>query len=640
LVADVAATQTLAIRLDPPSPKGEVRHRNLPSNEYEYREFHQTANSAMNARRAIGALALASAFVLVMPSAAAEKVVRIAYPSAERGFDCAAESDEFTGTLCDSVYDALLQYDYLARPVALQARAAEALPEISADGRTYTFRIKRGIFYTPHEVFGGKRRELTAHDFAFSLKRLLDPKVKAQWQFLLEGKFVGFEVLQADARRTGKFDYDRAVRGIEVPDPYTLILRLKEPDYNLNYILAMPATAALAREVVERYGAAVAEHPVGTGAFMLKEWRRSSRIVLVRNPAYRDDRFSTIANTDADDIAITNYLRNKKLPLVDRIEVFVIDEDQPRWLAFLNREHDYLRPVPEVYADIAIPGGKIAPNLARSGIRATPNEQAWLVYTMFNMQDAVIGGYTPEKIALRRAMSIAYPVQDEIAILEKGQSVLAFSPIARGMAGYTSERAAWHEYSPAKARALLDLYGYVDRDGDGWRETPEGKPLVIDLASAPVLRERQRNELWKSAMDAIGIRMTFNKVEKLPDLRKQAQAGKVQMWTYGWIADYPDGENFLQLFWSKSIGGANYAMYDKPEYDKLYEEIKVMPDSPARTGRYRKMVHMLWVDNPWRVHYLRQRTILMHPWVIGYRKHPFGHEPWRYIDIDATKKLN
>jgi oligopeptide transport system substrate-binding protein len=582
------------------------------------------------------ACVLSASFLLSAP-AHAEKVIRIAYTSAERGFDCAAESDEFTGTLCDNIYDSLLQYDYLARPVVLQPRAAAAMPDISADGRTYTIRIKRGITFTDHKLFGGKARELTAADYAYSLKRLLDPTVKAQWQFLLEGKFVGLETLQADAKTTGKFDYDRPVRGIETPDRYTLVLRLKEPDYNLNYILAMPATAAVAREVVEFYGTAFAENPVGTGPYRLKEWRRSSKIVFVRNPAFREEVFATVAASTPEDLAIATALKGKRLPIIDRIEVSVIDEDQPRWLAFLNREHDYLRPVPEVYADIALPGGKVAPNLTAQGIRKVANEQAWLVYTMFNMQDPVLGGYTPERIALRRALSIAYPVADEIAILEKGQSLEAFSPIAPGMTGFTNERASWHEYNPAKAKALLDLYGYIDRDGDGWREAPDGSQLTIDLASYPVLRERQRNELWKRAMDAIGIRMTFKKIERLPDLRKQAQAGKVQMWTYGWIADYPDGENFLQLFWSKSIGGANYAMYSRPEYDALYEQIKIMPDSPARTQRYRQMVKMLWVDNPWRVHYLRQRTILLHPWVIGYKKHPFGHESWRYLDIDTTK---
>jgi oligopeptide transport system substrate-binding protein len=572
----------------------------------------------------------------------ATKTIRVAYPSAERGFDCAAESDEFTSTLCDNIFDSLLQYDHLARPIALQPRAAVALPEISADGLTYTLRIKRGIYFTPHRAFGAlgaKKRELTAQDFAYSLKRLVDPANKAQWQFLIDGKFDGVDALVAEAKQTGKFDYDRPVRGIETPDSHTLVLRLKAPDYNLSYILAMPATAAVAREVVELTRNAFAETPVGTGPYMLAEWRRSSRLVLVRNPDYREEYFSTVANKNASDISIATHLQGKRLPLIDRIEVSVIDEDQTRWLAFLNNEHDYVRPVPEAYADIALPAtapGKIAPNLARLGITRTPNEIAWLTYTMFNMQDPVVGGYSAERIALRRAISIAYPMHDEIMILEKGQVDETFSPIAPGMAGYTEMRAPWHEYNPARAKALLDIHGYVDRDGDGWRDAPNGSPLVIDQASVPRLKERQRNELWKRAMDDIGIRMTFNKVEKLPDLRKQAQAGRVQMWTYGWIADYPDGENFLQLFWSKSIGGANYAMYAKPEYDALYEKIKAMPDSPARTALYDQMVKMLWIDNPWRVNFMRQGTILVHPWVKGYKKHPFAHEPWRYLDIDTT----
>lgn len=584
--------------------------------------------------RSVVAAALAAFATIGL--AAPQKIIRVAYPSAERGFDCAAESDEFTGELCDSIYDALLQYDYLARPIKLQPRAAVSLPEVSSDGLTYTFHVKRGIFFTPHAAFGGKKRELTAADYAYSLKRLIDPINKAQWQFLIEGKFVGLDQLAREAKQSGRFDYDKPVRGIETPETHKLVLRLTEPDYNLPYILAMPATAAVAREVVERYGRAFAENPVGTGPFVLTEWRRSSRVVLGKNPDYREEYFSTVAATPQD-IAIAKHLQGKRLPLVDRIEIFVIDEDQTRWLAFLNNEHDYIRPVPEAYADIALPKGQVAPNLKRLGITRTPNEIAWLTYTMFNMQDPVIGGYTPDKIALRRAMSIGYPVEDEIQILEKGQVNEAFSPIAAGMAGFTNERATWHEYNPAKAKALLDLYGYIDRDGDGYRELPDGRPLVVDQASVPRLKERQRNELWKRAMDDIGIRMTFNKVEKLPDLRKQAQAGKVQMWSYGWIADYPDGENFLQLFWSKSIGGANYAMYSRPAYDALYEKIKTMPDGAERTAIYRQMVNMLWVDNPWRVNFLRQGAVLVHPWVIGYKKHPFAHEGWRYIDIDTAK---
>lgn len=578
---------------------------------------------------------------LLMPMLASSvepiKVIRTAYPSAETGFNCAVEADEFTGTLCDNIFDSLLQYDHLARPIKLQPRAAIALPEISADGRTYTFRLKRGITFTDHPAFKGKKRELVAADYVYSMKRLLDPANRAKWQFLLDGKVEGLNELADEAKKSGKFDYDKPIRGLEAFDQHTLVIRLKAPDYNLSYILAMPATAAFAREVVEQYGTAIAEHPVGTGPFRLKEWRRSSRITLEANPNFREQYFESAGGTDKNDATIAAHLKGKRLPLIQLIQLDIVEEDQPRWLAFLGAEHDYIRPMPPPLADAALPGGKLALNLVSKGITTTRDEVAWLTYTTFNMEDKTIGGYSAERIALRRAISMAFPIQDEIAIIEKGQAEEAWSPIARGMAGFVDEKATFHEYNPAGAKALLDTYGYIDRDGDGWREMPDGSPLIIDHASIPDQRVRSRNELWGRAMERIGIRMTFMKVEKLPELRKLATLGKIPMFSYGWIADYPDGENFLQLFWSKSIGGANYTLFSLPEFDALYERIKVMPDSPERTKLYQKMVHILWVYNPWRVNTLKQGTALMHPWVLGYKKHPFGHEPWRYLDIDRAK---
>ncbi len=564
-------------------------------------------------------------------------MLRVAFPSAERGFDCVRESDETTGTFCDHIFDSLLQYDHLARPIKLQPRAAESLPEVTDGGRTFTFRIKPGIYFTPDPAFGGRRRELTAADYVYSLKRFFDPRVRAQWSFLLEGKVVGAGKLAEEAKRTGQFDYDQPIEGLQAPSRYEFRLKLVEPDYNMLYILAMPATAAMAREVVERYGDAIAEHPVGTGPYRLARWRRSALVVLEANPDYREDRFTTAGGEDARDAAVARHLQGKRLPLIGRIEVSVIDEHQPRWLAFLNAEHDYIRPVPVEFIDMALPGGKLAPNLARQGLEVRPDEVAWITYTTFNMRDPVVGGYTPEKVALRRAICMAYPVHEEIAIVFKNQALKVDSPIAPGMAGYLPETSPTLQYSPAKAKALLDMFGYVDRDGDGWREMPDGSPLAIDQASTPDQRARNRNQLWQRAMADVGIRMTFNKVEKLPDLRRQAQLGKVQSFTYGWIADYPDGENFLQLFWSKSIGGANYTMFSLPEYDRLYEQVKTMPDSPERTALYRRMVHLLWVYAPWRVNSLMRNHILIQPWVVGFKKHPFAHDPWRYLDIDAAK---
>ena len=580
---------------------------------------------------------------LAADAADLRKIVRTPVQSAEKGFDCVWESDEMTGTLCDNIFDSLLQYDHLARPIKLQPRAAWALPEISADGKTYTIKLKRGITFTDDPAFKGKKRELVTGDYVYSIKRMLDPKIKAQWQFLVDGKLQGGDELVAEAKKTGSFNYDKPIAGLEAPDPYTLIIRLTAPDYNLNYILTMPATSAVAREVVEFYGAGFGEHPVGTGPYRLKDWRRASRVVLEANPDYREEYFESAGSDDPRDALIMAHLKGKRIPLVGRLEIYPVEEEQPRWLAFLNDDYDYIRPIPTPFIDTAMPGGKLAPNLAKRGMTTRPDEVAWITYTSFNMNEMidgkpnVLGGYTADKIALRRAISMAYPVEEEINIVEKNQVIKAWSPIAEGMAGFTDERTPTLEYNPAKAKALLDMYGYVDKDGDGWRDLPDGSPLVIDQGTTPDQRARSRNELWRRAMDAIGIRMTFDKVEKMPELRKQAQNGRVQMMTYGWIADYPDGENFLQLFWSKSIGGANYTMFALPEFDKLYEKIKTMPDSPERTAIYRRMVHMLWVYNPWRVNTLKQGTVLIQPWLLGYKKHPFGHAPWRYLDIDLNK---
>jgi oligopeptide transport system substrate-binding protein len=596
-------------------------------------------NTVTTARRRAFAALLLIGMACAASSYAADprKVIRFPIQSSETDFDCAIDAAEITGTLCDNIFDTLLQYDHLARPAKLQPRAAVSLPTISADGKTFTFKLKPGTLFTPHRAFGGKPRELVATDYIYSWKRLLDPKLKSRWQFLLDGKFIGTDQLVEAAKKNGTFDYDAPIDGLQAPDKYTLVLKLVAPDYNLPYILAMPATVAFAREMVELYGTTVGEHPVGTGPFKLKEWRRSSRIVLEANPDYREDYFETAGSDNPLDQPIIAHLKGKRLPLIGRIEIAPIEEEQPRWLAYLNGDYDFIRPIPTPFIDSAMPGGKLAPNLARAGMTSRPDEVAWLTYTTFNMKDPIVGGYTPEKIALRRAMSMAYPQEEEIAIIEKNQAVKAYSPIAEGMAGFVRERTATLEYNPAAAKALLDMYGYIDRDGDGWRERPDGRPLVIDQATTPDQRARSRMELWSRAMTRIGVRMTFNKVEKLPELRRQAQLGQIQMFSYGWIADYPDGENFLQLFTTASIGGANYTLFSLPEYDALYEKIKFMPDSPERTALYQRMVRLLWVYNPWRVNHLKQGTILIQPWVIGLKKHPFAHEPLRYMDVDLER---
>jgi oligopeptide transport system substrate-binding protein len=565
------------------------------------------------------------------------KVLRMAMPSAETSFDPQYESDSVTNTMMEMIFEPLLEYDYLARPARLVPRTAGALPTASADGRVFTLTIKPGIFFTPHNAFGGKPRELVAEDYVYAFKRLLDPKVRSNWYFLVDKKFVGGEALRAAAQRTGKFDYDAPWPGVKATGRYGVEFTLIEPDFGFPMQLTLTATGAIAREVVETHGAEIGAHPVGTGPYMLADWRRSSRVVLTANSNYREEFWHAAPATNAVDRAIEAAMRGKRVPQIGRIEVSIIPENQPRWLAFLNGELDYVIDVPEEYASYALPGGKISAQLARLGYHTMPYEVAWLTHAIFNMKDPLVGGLAPAKVALRRAMGHGYRIQDEINVFYKGQAVYANSPLLPSLAGYTEETNPI-DYNPAKARALLDLFGYLDRDGDGYREQPDGKPLTIDFASIPTLRSRQQNEIWKRSMDAIGIRMVFETVAPLPELRKKAKAGQLQMWVYGWIADYPDGENIFQLLTSKSIGSVNYANFSHPPFDALYDKAKTLPHGPERNAIYAQLTKMVFALAPWHVNTYRRPTVMLQPWVKGYKKHPFSHQPWHMLDVDPARK--
>jgi len=592
----------------------------------------------------IAAFAAAAALALSVHAADPRKVVRTAYPAAESKLDPQAESDEGSDSINDAIFDSLLEYDYLARPAKLKPRTAQALPEIQDDGRVFILRVKPGIYFTPDPAFEGKKRELVAQDYVYSIERLFDPALKSQWLFLVEGKIKGWEKWVADARHGKPLDYDRPLEGLRALDRYTLRIELESTDYGFPYVLALAATAAVAREVRERYGQDFARHPVGTGAFMLSQWVPGSRLVLEANPGYREDIFDSVGAEDAYSREILANLKGRRLPLVGRVEINIIDEAQPRWLAFLGGEHDYIRPLPEEYADVALPGGELAPNLRKKGVRVTPDEIAYVTYTTFNMLETVegrpnpVGGYTPERIALRRAICMAYRIDEEIAILDKHQSTRAQTPLPPSVAGAEPHFVSpTLEYNPAKAKALLDMFGYVDRDGDGYRENPDGSPLVLEHASVPTVRERQRNELWKKSMDDIGIRVAFDKVAKMPELRGQARVGQVESMSYGWIADYPDGENFLQLFTKTSLGQTNYAMFDLPEYNALYEKARRLPYGPERFALYDRMVKLILVYVPWMVETFKAQNILIQPWLLNYKKHPFMREPWRFVDVDLSR---
>jgi ABC-type transport system substrate-binding protein len=604
----------------------------------------KTRRAVSTTLAALPALGVAPVRAQPAPAVASQKVLRYAFRVAETGFDPAQVNDLYSSNVNANIFDAPLTYDFLARPARVVPNTAAALPEISDDFRTITVRLRPGIVFQDHPAFGGRRRELTAHDYVYSIKRFYDPKLKSPRIYLLENsQLLGMNELRAAALKGGRFDIDREVDGIRALDRYTFRIRMAEPSPRFHLYLADNSfLGAVAREVVESYDEkTLLGNPVGTGPFKLVDWRRSSRIVLERNPTYRDDVYQAQpAAGDAVGGAMAAQLRGRKLPFIDRVEVYIVEENQPRWLAFLNTEHDLVDELPYDFANLVIPNGQLAPNLQRRDVQMDRAPRASVDMALFNMEHPVVGGYTPEKVALRRAIGLAYSIDDEIRLVRKGQSIPSESPVSPMTTGYDPRfRSEMSEYSPARAKALLDAFGYVDREGDGWREQPDGSPLRLEMATQPDQLSRQLDEIWKRCMSAVGIRIDF-RAAKWPENLKNSRAGKLMVWRVGWTAAQPDGDTFLALGYGPNKGQANHARFDLAEFNRIYARQRTLPDGPERDALFREAKRLFVAYMPYKFVGHRIETSVYHPWVIGFRRHPFMRDFWKYVDIDVDRKAS
>ena len=585
-------------------------------------------------------LRLASGLValLIAASAAAAdpaKLLRISFPVAETGFDPVRVSDLYSNIVNEAIFERLLTYDYLARPAKLIPMTAESMPEVSEGGRTYIVHLKRGIHFAPDPVFKGQRRELTAEDYVYSFKRFADPANRAPYGFMLQGKIVGLDEQTEAAKKSGKFDYDATIPGLVALDKYTLRFKLTGADFLFPYTLAHVPFCAVAREVVEAYGNDVQAHPVGTGPYVLKEWRRAAKITLEANPSYREVTWNFQADGNSRDEALATEMKGKKIPQIGRVEISIIEESQSRWLAFERKELDYLA-LPATFVGEALDeSNNLKPKWVEQGVSLYRAVDPSVGYTFFNFRDPLVGGFAKEKIALRRAIIMGFDLPAEIRVIAKNQEIQAQMPIPPGVVGFDASYRGVNQYDPVLANKLLDYFGYK-KGSDGYRTLPDGKPLTIRQATGTAAIDREYSELWKRSMDAIGIRMLFEP-GKFADTLKAAKACHVMMWQASWTADYPDGDNFMQLLYGPNTGESNNGCYESKAYDALYEKSLTLPPTSVERNRlFIDMTRQIEVDGAWNLHSSPIRNQLIRPWVKGYKKHPILQAEFVYMDVDVA----
>jgi ABC-type transport system substrate-binding protein len=559
------------------------------------------------------------------------KILHLAYEAADDGFDLVKTQNAYSIRVGQGIFEPLLKYDYLARPAKLVPNVAVALPEVSNSGKTYTFHLRRGIYFSPDPAFKGKRRELVAQDYAYTWKRFFDPENRSPSQSFLQDKIVGLDALGLQAKKTGRFDYDVPVAGFEMPDPYTLRIHLNAPDYNFLYSVAYTGLGAVAREVIESYGAQTPQHPVGTGPYLLSRYVPRSKIVLTANPDFRGFVWNFKASADPGDEQLVRDMRGKNMPQVGKVEINIIEEEQSRWLAFQDRQLDVDK-LPQLASLAALDGAKLKPAMVDQGITLYRMIEPEITYASLNQRDALIGGNSKEKIALRRAILMAYNVNAEITQMRLGQAVPAAGLVPYGVQGFDPDYRRSFGYDPALANKLLDRFGYR-RGIDGYRNLPDGSSLTLKISNEPQASNKISAEIWKRGLDLMGIRVVFI-TQNFADNLKAASQCKLMLWSAAWGADYPEGENFTQLLYGPNAGQGNHACYQSQAYDALYKKMQTLPPGPERAPLYLQMNRQIEADSVLGIQTSRVRNWLVRPWVKGFKKHPFMESEWAYVDIE------
>ena len=578
----------------------------------------------------VAALATAAA---ALHAAEPAKVLRIAFPDIT-AIDPQQIHDLYSVRVATAIFEGLYQYSYLGDPARVEPNTATALPEIGDGGKRWTIRVRPGIRFTPDPAFGGKPRELVAADYVYSIKRWLDPALKAGGDAALTDLIAGARSVVDAARKPGAhFDYDAPIEGLRALDRYTLEIRLTAVDYTLLPRLASWRALAVAREVIEARGLDTSVAPVGTGPYRLKEWRKGSRIVLEANPDYRPLAFP--AEVGAAYAEYATGMAGVRLPAIGRIELEIIAEELPELLKFEKGEFDYAL-LGGASSRRLLKDGKLKPAYAARGIRHIRYVVPALTYTYFNMDDAVVGGYTPERIALRRAIGMGLNVPEMIRVVQGGDGIAATQLLPPGVDGFDVAAPARSAYDPAAARALLDRFGYRDRDGDGYRERPDGTPLVLAQNSEPETLSRENDQVWLASMKAIGLRVTIN-TAPFAELLKRANAGQLQLFDLGYRSPDPSGYLILSTLWGKSPPDSNHSRFRNADYDAAYEAFLRTPPGAQRNALAKRMSDVVLAYAPILYRTYPVGNAFVQPWLKGYYPANFGFT-WKYLDIDVAKQ--
>ena len=561
--------------------------------------------------------------------AQAPKVLSVARTVPFDSLDPQRQFDLASSDIVSMTYSSLLRYSYLERPYKLQPDLLEQMPELSPDRLTYTFTLKKGIRFHDNACFpAGKGRELTADDVLFSLRRYADARINSKSWFALEGAVAGLDAYRAGtAKAAAGADLSSAdIEGLKRIDSQRFSIRLVKPNPLFLYALALSSTAAVAPEAVRYYQDRLSVNPVGTGPFMLANAERKGVLRLVKNPNYHGVYPATGAPGDAERGLLKDA--GRRLPLVDVVEMPLIEEAQPAMLRFLNGEFDRQALDRANFIKMAKRERDGALRLnddyaARYDLHVTPS--LTVVNYAINMKDPLLGG---NKL-LRQALAHLVDTPGEIDVLLNGRGHAAQSVVPLDLPGSERETGArWRGHDVAAAKRLLAEAGYANGKG-----LP---PLTITYSNTNSAT-RDRSDFLRARFAQAGVVLKSQFMD-YPTFVKTTEGSNFQIADYGWNADYPDAEDFYQLLYGKNVApGPNIGSFTNAAYDKAYEASRHMADGPQRLAHFRTMDAVVLDEVPVLLNYSPLRVSITQKWLRNFKRNLLQPE-FEFIDIDMARK--
>lgn len=549
------------------------------------------------------------------------------------GFDPAKASDVYSVMAIARIYESLVQYAYLDRPYRIEPCLASGMPEVSPDGLEVTFHLRRGIYFQDDPCFtasGGVGRELCAEDFIYGIKRVADIKVGSTGYWAFRGRLVGLDEFR-ERSALAPADYAAQIPGLQAVDRYTLRLRLTHPFPGLPWILAMNYAAAVPHEAPEYYGDEFVNHPVGTGPYILASHQHNYRVEFVRNPKWqatgRVDRYP-VSGAPGDEQAGLLADAGRPVPFIDRIVQHVIGDPSTQWLLFLAGKLETSGISRDNWDAVIGPSRDLSATLKAQGIVMDAVPALDVAYIGFNMDDRTVG---TNKL-LRQALMCAFDREKWVAF-QNARVVPSSGPVPPPIQVRDDDTSPF-PYDLERARRLLGEAGYPAGVAP---RTGRRLELVLELGSAGS-DTRETAEVLASFMERIGVvvQPSFN---NWPTLLKKIEQRRAQMFLLTWVADYPDPENFLQLFYGPNASpGANRTNYRNPTFDRLYEQAGTEADERLKRELYARMEALVIEDMPWLFLHHTLSFGLRHEWLKNYKRHEFPYGMGKYYRVDDAAR--